>query len=121
MHGWIADVRQEVNVIETSAEDQVEIAEGFATEEVMLKLRETHRRRVERTEREKEAKLEEVTVIQMANAVVDPRTVMVLIQYATSTDGAMMGTGRFRKDTFAANILTRNNGMGSIDRYRRWQ
>ena len=121
MHGWIVDVRQEVDVIETSAEDQVEVAEGFATEEVMLKLRKTERGCVERTERKEETELKEITVIQMANAVVDPRAVMILVQYASSTDGAVMGTGRFWKDTFAANILARNNGMGSIERYRRWQ
>ena len=70
----------------------------------MLKLSETERRSIECTDGEEKTELEKVAMIQMSNAIVDPRTMVILIQNTPSTDGTVMSTRWFGKDALSTDI-----------------
>ena len=70
----------------------------------MLELSETERRSIECTDGEEKTELEKITMVQMSNTIVDPRTVVILIQNTPNTDGTVMSTRRFGENALSTDI-----------------
>ena len=103
-------MRQHFDIVQTLAREQIQIGEDFPAEEEMLEFTEAQRGSIERTDGEENAELEEITMVQMSHTIVDPRTMMILVQDTSSTDGTVMSPRWFRKDTLSTDIGSTANG-----------